>query len=137
MHINSAHKLIHISCTLFSYWSSPLKLGYALSPCCEISSPSCSSRLSTRSVVNNLTIATHIKVPTTATAADYKNTNYLCSKQVIITKYKSIPFAVLFIDFCVNIPVAIPPQIPPIPWQPKASSASSILSFFLIRETPK
>ena len=34
-------------------------------------------------------------------------------------------------------PVAMPPQIPPMPWHPKASRASSIFSFFLISFTPK
>ena len=50
------------------FYNDLVKDGYALSPCSEISSPTCSSLTLTRNGVNTLTIATQISVPTTATA---------------------------------------------------------------------
>ena len=66
------------------------------------------------------------------------DTCQLCQKQMHISEYKSIlKRAALLIDDFQIIRFAIPPQIPPIPWHPNASNASSIFSFCLISFTPK
>ena len=113
-----------------------MKLGYALSPCWEISSPNFSSRSVTLRGVNILTIPTHISVPTTAIAIVMRIPS-ICAANNLHSPYtRPSHFATELIELLPKIPVAMPPQIPPMPWQPNASRASSIFNFFFTKITP-
>ena len=78
-----------------------------------------------------------IKLPTTATAIDTKIPMICATNNLVSPKTSPFHLATPLMDVIPNNPVAIPPQIPPIPWQPKASNASSIFNFPLISLTPK
>ena len=96
-----------------------------------------SERSSTRIFVKMRTIPIQTNVPTTAMAIVIPIPASCARNRCTSPNTSPSQRAALLIDDFPNNPVAIPPQIPPIPWHPNASNASSIFSFCLISFTPK
>ena len=90
-----------------------------------MSNPSASESSETLISPNNFITLTIINVITPANTIVIIILIICATNNLVSSKNNPFHCAAEFIDFCVNSPVAIPPHMPPIPWHPNASRASS------------
>src|SRR5436309_12619794 len=97
---------------------------YAGSPCCERSSPRTSSSSWTRSGTKRLTNLRIAKVPIADHAQEAPTATNWTSTCFGLPKNSPLAAPALMATVA-NNPVAIAPQVPPMPWTAQTSSASS------------